>query len=85
MLETKEAKYILTLDDGKMFACYQDFDSAETDAKDLVTTNPKLKCHIYELMTTTRLGEKYIQNTYELKSSYSEATAGTEAQKESTK
>lgn len=70
MLELTEARFILATADGKMFACYQDRESAELDAKDLAETSPDKRFGLYELIHSMKLGDKHLQNTYELRVSY---------------
>ena len=62
-------KYIITTEDGKMIACYGDYESAELDAKDLSASEGQqdTKYCIYELTNSTNLGETIVQKTYEVK------------------
>jgi hypothetical protein len=70
MLESKEMKYILTTDDGKMIAGYSSQKDAETDADDLCQSKKKKKFHIYQLTNSMALADSVLQKTYELKTTY---------------
>ncbi len=70
MLESKEQKYILTTEDGKMIAGYTSLQDAETDADDLCKEKKNKKFHIYQLTNSMTLAETILQKTYELKSTY---------------
>lgn len=70
MLESKELKYILTTEDGKMIAGYNSLRDAETDADDLCKEKKNKKFHIYQLQNSMNLADTVLQKTYELKNTY---------------
>ena len=70
MLETKELKYILTTEDGKMIAGYSNLKDAETDADDLCKDKKGKKYHIYLLTNSMSLADSVLQKTFELKNTY---------------
>ena len=70
MLETKEMKFIITTEDGKMVAGYNNLKDAETDADDICTANMNKKFHIYEVSNSTQLAETVLQKTYAMKTTY---------------
>ena len=70
MLETKEMKFIITTEDGKMIAGYNNLNHAETDAEDICSANKSKKFHIYELTTSTSITDSVLQKTYQLKITY---------------
>jgi len=70
MLETKEMKFIITTEDGKMIAGYNNLNHAETDAEDICSANKSKKYHIYELTTSTSITDSVLQKTYQLKTTY---------------
>ena len=70
MLESKEMKYILTTEDGKMIAGYSNLKDAEIDAGDLCSDKKNKKYHIYQLTNSITLAETILQKTFELKTTY---------------
>jgi len=73
MIEEIEMRYILTDTEGKLLGCYSELESAEMDAKDLVESKGEdYNLNIYELLSAVKIGEPYLQNTYELKKSFPE-------------
>jgi hypothetical protein len=70
MLESKELKYVLTTEDGKIIAGYAALKDAETDADDICKDKKNKKFHIYSLSQSSTLGETILQKTYELKTTY---------------
>jgi hypothetical protein len=70
MLETKEMKFIITTEDGKMIAGYNNLNHAETDAEDICSSSKSKKFHIYELTTSTSITDSVLQKTYQLKTTY---------------
>lgn len=70
MLELFENRFILTTDDGKMIACYTMFEDAKMDAKGLISGGASEKYHVYVLINSTKIGDPYLQKTYELKQTY---------------
>lgn len=67
MLEPIEMKFVITTEDGIMIAGYNEYDSAELDAKDLSASDEAKKYCIYEVTNSVKLGETILQKTYELK------------------
>jgi hypothetical protein len=83
MLEELEMRFILTDIDGKVLGCYSELESAEMDAKDTVETKgSETKLNIYELITSQKIGEPYLQNIYELRMSLPEAEKSEETTEE---
>ena len=70
MLESKELKYVLTTEDGKIIAGYTALKDAETDADDICKDKKNKKFHIYSLSQSSTLGDTILQKTYELKTTY---------------
>jgi hypothetical protein len=70
MLESKEMKYIITNDSGKMIAGYNNLKHAEIDAEDICNSNKNKKFHIYELSNSNTITDTVLQKTYELKTTY---------------
>ncbi len=70
MLETREMRFIITTEDGKMIAGYNNLKHAETDVDDICTYNKNKKFHIYELKNSTSITDSVLQKTYELKTTY---------------
>ena len=70
MLETKELKFIITTEDGKMIAGYNTLNHAEIDAEDICGSKKNKKFHIYELKNSNPLTDTVLQKTYNLKTSY---------------
>ena len=67
MLEPIEMKFVITTEDGKMIAGYNEYKSAELDAKDLSVSDESKKYCIFEITNSVKLGETILQKTYELK------------------
>lgn len=66
-------KFILTDSEGKLLGCYSELESAEMDAKDLVSGKSEdFKVSVYELINAQKLGEPILQNTYELRKNFPE-------------
>ena len=70
MIETKEMRFIITTEDGKMIAGYNNLKHAETDADDLSAANKNKKFHIYELSNSNTITDTVLQKTYQLKTTY---------------
>jgi len=70
MLESKELKYIITTDDGKMIAGYNVLKHAEIDVEDLCSDKKNKKFHIYELSNSHTVTDSVLQKTYQLKTTY---------------
>ena len=70
MLETKELKYIITTEDGKMIAGYNNLKDAETDADDICSAKKNKKFHIYEMNNSVTITDTVLQKTYTLKTTY---------------
>jgi hypothetical protein len=70
MLETKEMKFIITTEDGKMIAGYNNLKFAETDAEDFSTEKKNKKFHIYEMTNSVNITDGVLQKTYNLKTTY---------------
>jgi hypothetical protein len=84
MLEEIEMRFILTDADGKLLGCYAELENAEMDAKDMVgERDTEFILNIYELMNGIKIGEPYLQNTYELRKSFPEAEEEEQGETES--
>lgn len=70
MLETKEMKFIITTEDGKMIAGYNNLKFAETDAEDFSFEKKNKKFHIYEMTNSVNITDGVLQKTYSLKTTY---------------
>ena len=70
MLESKEIKFIITTEDGKMIAGYNTLKDAETDAEDLSSSKNNMKLHIYELSNSMTITDSVLQKTFKQKSVY---------------
>jgi hypothetical protein len=66
MLEIKEMKFIITTEDGKMIAGYNNLKDAETDADDICSDNKDKKFHIYEMKNSVTITDTVLQKTYPL-------------------
>ena len=83
MLEEVEMRFILTDNEGKLLGCYSEMESAEMDAKDMAENksedNPVI---IYELISSQKIGDPYLQNIYELRKTFPEKPETEEAKEE---
>jgi len=70
MLETKEMKYVITTENGKMIAGYNTLKDAETDVEDICKSNKNKKFHIYELSNSLSITDTVLQKTFQLKTTY---------------
>ena len=70
MIETKELRFIITTDAGKMIAGYNNLKEAETDAEDICKFNKNKKFHIYELTNSNDITNNVLQKTFERKTTY---------------
>ena len=57
MLELYEKKFILTMDDGSLIACYWDLDEALVDGKQLAARQEGETYRIFELVKKTKKAE----------------------------
>ena len=70
MLETKEMRFIITTEDGKMIAGYNNLKHAETDTEDICSGKKNKKFHIYEMTNSVNVTDSVLQKTYTLKTTY---------------
>ncbi|MCK5560428.1 MAG: hypothetical protein KAJ51_07525 [Thermoplasmata archaeon] len=70
MLETKELRYVITTENGKMIAGYNDLKDAEVDAEDICKSNKNKKFHIYVLNNSLNVTDTVLQKTFQLKTTY---------------
>ena len=70
MLETKEMKFYITTEDGKMIAGYNNLKHAEVDIDDLCASTKNKKFHIYEMTNSLTVTDTVLQKTYSLKTTY---------------
>jgi hypothetical protein len=84
MLEEVEMQFILADQSGKLIGCYSALEDAEMDAKDMAEGKADdWSIHIYELLTSQKIGEPYLQNIYELRKSFPEPEEPEEPESES--
>ena len=70
MLETKEMKFIITTEDGKMIAGYNTLKHAEVDVEDLCSAKKGKKFNLYEMTNSNAVTDTVLQKTYSLKTAY---------------
>lgn len=70
MLETKELRYVITTENGKMIAGYNNLNDAEVDAEDICKSNKNKKFHIYVLNNSLNVTDTVLQKTFQLKTTY---------------